>query len=58
MGAYEPAGIRLPQVSYNTTRFMGQCVPAPTMGAVCPGAGAVCKSPTQGLPVLNPMRVQ
>lgn len=44
----------LPWVSYDTTRFMGWCVPIPATGMVSVGSGTVCENPTCGLPVLNP----
>ena len=44
----------VPQVSYDTARFTGRCVPVPATGTVSSGTGAVSELPTLGIPVRKP----
>ena len=46
----------IPQVLFDTARFMGRVRVVPVAGTVCHGVGTVWENPTRGLPVLNPSR--
>jgi hypothetical protein len=47
----------VPRVSCDTARFTGRRVPVPVTGTVSTGTGAVCKLPTRGIPVRNPIDI-